>query len=874
MATVQPPAFGELLKHYRTATGLTQEALAERARLSVRGISDLERGVNRRPRRETVDLLAAVLGLSAQERAMFAAAAGGATVSISPPPGRAGGSGSSVLRKEPAPPDSRHALPFVGRRRELALLDQHLAISSQELLAGGTPPVLLFAGEPGIGKSRLLYEAHLRAEEAGWCVLYGGCQRRGGQDLYAPVLGALQSHIRGQLAVHLRRDLQGCAWLVRLLPELAEGPIEPLPSWTLSPAQERRFTFEAVVRFLSNVAQQGTHGAGVGTLLLLDDLQWAAADALDLLRTLAHAATEEPLRVVGAYRDTEVRPDDPVGGTLADLAQARLATQCLLDPLAPAEAADLLTSLLAAEAQQEAHHGTATARVPRDRLLQRAGGVPFFLVSWAQALRRGTLEGSPHGGVAADDVPWDLAQGVRQRVASLPEAARELLGVAAVAGRVVSQSVLAAVVARPEREVVEALEAACRIRLLEEAAGDTRVGRGYRFMHDVIREVVEADLGAARRTLQHRQVADALAGQPGEPPVEELAYHYTHGEAWAKALEYLVKAGDKAAATYANQSALDLYARALALCSQLGDASLATAAVVAQRRGDLNLGLGNIGDAMGDFDGMLVAARRQGNRHLEGLALSRRGMCEFWNTDLAAAEQTLRAALTVGNEGFDDVRFSASLWLGGLLTATTDRLAEGLDILLPLEELARRVDDPWQQFWWTAFTGNTINWTGRYDEALALLAGWRDVASRHMFTLVATWWHEALLQGSKGDYGVAFALLEQVLATCERVGEPLWRARALNLMGWLCGELQDPTRAMGWNTLGVQAALELAVPDLEIESNARLNLGDNLLALGRLEEAEQQFAKVDPVVRHPRPQDHVSLLRYSQHHYHTLVFAT
>src|SRR5205823_4958608 len=113
-----------------------------------------------------------------------------------------------------------------------------------------------------------------------------------------------------------------------------------------------------------------------------------------------------------------------------------------------------------------------------------------------------------------------------------------------------------------------------------------------------------------------------------------------------------------------------------------------------------------------------------------------------------------------------------------LLTAATDRLTEGLSILLPLEELARQVDDPWQQFWWTAFAGNTINWTGRYDDALAILARWRGVVSRHMFTLVASWWHEALLRGSKGEYNQAIALIEQVLATCDRVGEPLWRARA------------------------------------------------------------------------------------------------
>jgi membrane protein implicated in regulation of membrane protease activity/DNA-binding XRE family transcriptional regulator len=73
--TVRPPAFGELLKAHRLAANLTQEALAERARISVRAISDLERGLHRTPQKDTVHLLADALQLSAQDRAAFEAAA-------------------------------------------------------------------------------------------------------------------------------------------------------------------------------------------------------------------------------------------------------------------------------------------------------------------------------------------------------------------------------------------------------------------------------------------------------------------------------------------------------------------------------------------------------------------------------------------------------------------------------------------------------------------------------------------------------------------------------------------------------------------------------------------------------------------------------
>ena len=97
---------------------------------------------------------------------------------------------------------------------------------------------------------------------------------------------------------------------------------------------------------------------------------------------------------------------------------------------------------------------------------------------------------------------------------------------------------------------------------------------------------------------------------------------------------------------------------------------------------------------------------------------------------------------------------------------------------------------------------------------------------------------------------------------------PSWK-RALNSMGWLYGELQDHRQATAWNTEGVEVAKEINAPNPEVENNARLNLGDNLVALGRLDEAEEHFQIVEQVVRNPRPQDEWMLWRYSHHLFHS-----
>lgn len=550
-------SFGALLRHYRVLAGLTQEALAERAGLSARNIRDLERG-KRRPRRDTLERLASALALQAADRTQFIATLG--------QPGRAGVPQVTV--------PNRAGSALVGRIQELKRLDRHLA--------GWGPVLLLLVGEPGIGKSRLLQAAAARAVGQGMRVLAGGCQRGGGQAPYSPLLEAVQASLQDMRPADLRRALAGCAWLVRLLPELATGPLEPLPPWTLPPKQERRLLFDAVQRFLANVA------GPAGTLLVLDDLQWANPDALDLLAALVRAAPPLPLRVLGAYRPSEVSPADALSVLLADLAPADLAGQYAIGPLPRAEADQLLDQLLTG-----APHNRPALRA---QIVQRTGGVPFFLRSCALALEEDSS--------AAAQVPWDVLQSVRQRIAALPPVARDVLEVASLIGRLAPRLLLTMVEAHPEQEVLAAVDAACRARLLEEVAGV------YRFVHELIREVMEADLGAVRRAVLHRRIAEALEQFQGEAPVEELAYHYTRSDVPEKAPVHLEHAGDRARAQYANAAAARQYQEAVAQLDDLGAGQ--DAARVREKLGTLLHTLARYEDALEVLERAAATYRARG----------------------------------------------------------------------------------------------------------------------------------------------------------------------------------------------------------------------------------------------------------------------
>jgi predicted ATPase/DNA-binding XRE family transcriptional regulator len=134
--------FGDLLREYRVAAGLTQEALAERAGLSTRGISDLERTIRRAPRRDTIRLLAEALSLAGPERAALAAAAVRPRA-MKTTPGTAPAGTISEARL-PTPASS-----FIGRASEIEEVRTLLR----------TRRLVTLLGPGGCGKTRLAIEA-------------------------------------------------------------------------------------------------------------------------------------------------------------------------------------------------------------------------------------------------------------------------------------------------------------------------------------------------------------------------------------------------------------------------------------------------------------------------------------------------------------------------------------------------------------------------------------------------------------------------------------------------------------------------------------------------------------------------------------------
>jgi class 3 adenylate cyclase len=222
--------------------------------------------------------------------------------------------------------------PFVGRQEEATQLREHL-----ETAVRGQGSLVLVAGEPGVGKTRLVSELAIYAIDRGLHVLTGRAYETEGMPPYLPFTEPLKQHLRTRSPDELRQDLgEAAPYVAKLLPELRQLlPDIPEPP-SLGPEAERYHLFESVSDLFLKAA------ASKPLLLFLDDLHWADGATLLLLQHLARRLPETSLLTVGTYRDVEVDGQHPLAGLLAELPRQRLGSSITLRPFGPEEAAALV----------------------------------------------------------------------------------------------------------------------------------------------------------------------------------------------------------------------------------------------------------------------------------------------------------------------------------------------------------------------------------------------------------------------------------------------------------------------------------------------------------------------------------------------------
>jgi len=514
--TVEPfrePAH-RLLMSAHAAAGSRGEALQAYERCRVLLAEEL--GV--RPSTETEAVYVAILGEEPPDSTAAAPAA--APVTSAAPTGPGG----------PLPPVPDGL--FVGRDAEMTVLADALAT----VAAVGRRQVVRISGDMGVGKTRLALEAAREAERNDATALYGAATV-GGVLPYEPFVDAFSRYVNTCPAGRLGGLLaEPAGALLRLLPEAAARlPDRRIPA-SDDPDTDRALLFTAVTAFLRRLAGEAP------VLVVLDDVHWASVPPLLLLDHVVHSLADAPILIVIAYRQEDETPE--LSDTLAGLVREHDVRHLHLGGLDEKAVAELV-------AARGTDLGAAVARL----LVSRTEGNAFFV---HELLSHIEDEGP------ASAVPETVHQLVAQRLRRLRPSVRRLVGLAAVVGQEFDVAVLEQVSDVAGDELLDDLDEACRVRLIEEVAA----GR-YRFRLSLVHDVVYQDLGPTRRARLHQRVAEAMEvtglGATFLGPAA-LARHFvaagTFGDQ-AKAVDYTLAAGDDYLRVTAYERAAQSYSNAL-----------------------------------------------------------------------------------------------------------------------------------------------------------------------------------------------------------------------------------------------------------------------------------------------------------------------
>jgi class 3 adenylate cyclase/tetratricopeptide (TPR) repeat protein len=474
---------------------------------------------------------------------------------------------------------------FVGRDHELGVL-----VEALQRAQAGHGQVAALVGEPGVGKSRLVWELTHSHRTQDWLVLESGSVSYGKATSWLPVVDLLKVYCRietrddarairekvtGKLLT-LDEGLRSClpALLALLdVPSVTEAGTSAMPklplsaperglggevAWdSLDPPQRRRQTLDAVRRLLLRESREQP------LLLVFEDLHWIDSESQALLDSLVDSLPTARIMLLVNYRP-EYRHEWSNRGYYSQLR---------IDPLAAESADELLAGLLGADASLDALKGL---------LVERTEGNPLFLEESVRSLVEGGALVGERGAyrlpvsLAAIRIPPTVQAVLAARIDRLPADEKRLLQIAAVIGKDVPAALLQAIADRAESELHRELSHLQAAEFLYEASLFPEPE--YTFKHALTHEVAYGSLLQDRRKALHARVVDAVESLYADrlaEHVERLAQHALRAESWVQTVAYCHQAMSRAQARSAHREAVSWFEEALRALAQIPESRAA-----------------------------------------------------------------------------------------------------------------------------------------------------------------------------------------------------------------------------------------------------------------------------------------------------------
>jgi len=661
--------------------------------------------------------------------------------------------------------DLPRELPLVGRKKDLERLFRLFGHETR------VEPVVLLAGDPGVGKSRMAEAVAAEARRRGWTVVEGraypvetGMPYSLLSDAFLPVLRNLDA---GALTVLTRGT---SAELRRLFPAL--GAPDPAREW--DPGESRTRLFWTFTEFLKHLAERAP------LLIVAEDLHWADESSLSLLHFVSRQLQGEPIRIL-CTASSGYQPDlEALSEVERSLASQGVLARHDLSPLDRGDIEELLQALFQV--------GGTPLRDFAEHLYAWTHGNPYFLEETLQALvQTGRLHRRDGIWLGWEMENLDLPRTVRDallvRLGALSATARTVADLLSVSGGRAPTRLVGLVGEIEAASLADAVEELTARAVVDEREEGREVFLELR--HPMVRETLYQHLGPSRRQLLHRKLAEGLeALYPAKAaPVDQLAYHFTRGGASAadtRSARYLAEAGRAALLRHADREAVAYLEAALERYPDGAPGEPTRLPTRHELQGDLAQGLsrlGRYGDASAIWTDLLAAARCEDRAAVTAGALRQLGLLAFWSGRHQEALERYDQALEALRRDGDAAGEARVQLAAGVALQEMGRAEDAQARIAACLELARTLGDP-------ALLGRAhralallFTWVGRADEARR--HGWQavELADRAGDGYVRFWgrWALASLEGLTGNTEEMHRLMSQAGQVADELHSPVLR---------------------------------------------------------------------------------------------------
>jgi len=427
----------------------------------------------------------------------------------------------------------------------------------------GEGGLVFIHGEAGIGKTRLIRELGAYAQSRGVQVLYGRCPalfRMDGVPPYILWKEVIKDYLEACTSEQLYRVIGYYpAEVAKLVPELGQKLRAVPQSFPISPGQEQNRLFEAVSQFITNISRE------TPLLVVLDDLQWTDPSSLLLLHYLARGVQRTSLLLLGAYRSTDIDDKHPLSPVLTELNRERLPQSVSLKRMSLDDISEMTRQIL----EQD--------DVPTEfckMVYEKTRGNPFFAEEVIKSLKEEEVIYREQNKwkikeISRIEFPETVKSVLKTRFARLDEECQSVLTLASFVGNDFTLEAMCALTGIEEDRLLELMDRMLKTGLIKER--EVR-GEGVCSFADIlVRDVVYDEVSLLKRKKLHGVVGCALEKVYAKKIDEhfgELASHFLESGDKDKALDYFLKAGEKAQKVYANNEATSYFESALALLEE------------------------------------------------------------------------------------------------------------------------------------------------------------------------------------------------------------------------------------------------------------------------------------------------------------------